>query len=162
MVYSTWEPKSHLPDSAPVTVKMDSSENTCLMFASPLRSMMDLNAAVIIVITVAVVWRSKKQVEKKKSCSLRDIKLGKMKIVIGFYQVRFGVPEALALFKWPQSLAFIGKHFKMLRLNTVQIAPIHWLFSNLKVGAFRRLYTILRINAGTIILGFTFYGVRKV
>ena len=66
MVYSTWEPKSHLPDSAPVTVKMDSSENTCLMFASPLRSMMDLNAAVIIVITVAVVWRSKKQVEKKK------------------------------------------------------------------------------------------------
>lgn len=67
MVYSTWEPKSHKLDSAPVTVKMDSSENTRLMFASSVRSMMDLNAAVIIVITVDVIWRSKKQVEKKKS-----------------------------------------------------------------------------------------------
>ena len=85
-----------------------------------------------------------------------------MKIVIDFYQVRFGVPEALAFIKWPQSLTFIGKYFKMLRLNTVQIAPIHCLFSNLKVGAFGRLYTILRINARTIILGFTFYGARKV
>ncbi|KAK2550364.1 hypothetical protein P5673_029066 [Acropora cervicornis] len=141
---------------------MDSSENTRLMFASPVRSMLDLNAAVIIVITVDVVWRSKNQVEKKKSRSLRDLKLGKMKIVIGFYQVRFGVPEGLAFIKWPQSLALIGKYFKMLRLNTVQIAPIHCLFSNLKVGAFGRLYTILRINAGTIILGFTFYGARKV
>ena len=65
MVYSTWEPKSHLPDSAPVTVKMDSSEKTCLMFASPLRSMMDLNAAVIIVITVAVVWRRGKLRRKR-------------------------------------------------------------------------------------------------
>ena len=119
-------------------------------------------AAVIIMITVVVAWRSKKQIKKKKGRFLGDLVLSKMKIVIGFYQVTFGVIEAFAFIKWPESLTFIGKYSEILQLNVLQIAPIHCLFPNLKVDAFGRLYTILSINAAVIIFGLTFYGIRKV
>ncbi|XP_067029763.1 uncharacterized protein [Acropora muricata] len=121
-----------------------------------------LIAAVIFVITAVVAWRSKKQMKKKKGRSLGDLILSKMKIVIGFYQVTFGMIEAFAFIKWPESLTFIGKYSEMLQLNVLQIAPIHCLFANLKVDAFGRLYAILSINAAVIIFGFAFYGIRKV
>ena len=120
-----------------------------------------LIAAAIFVITVVVAWRSKKQIKKKKGRSLGDLILSKMKIVIGFYQVTFGMIEAFAFIKWPESLTFIGKYSEMLQLNVLQIAPIHCLFANLKVDAFGRLYAMLSINAAIIILGFAFYGIRK-
>ena len=85
-----------------------------------------------------------------------------MKIVIGFYQVIFGMIEAFAFIKWPESLTFIGKYSDMLQPNVLQNAPIHCLFANLKVDAFGRLYAILSINAAVIIFGFAFYGIRKV
>ena len=119
-------------------------------------------AAVIIVIAVVVVWRSKKQMKKKSSRRLGDLILSKTKIVIGFYQVTFGVVEAFAFIKWPDSLTFIGKYSEMLQLNVLQIAPIHCLYPNLKVDAFKRLYAILSINAAIIILGFAVYSIRKV
>ena len=121
-----------------------------------------LIAAAIFVITVVVVWRSKKQIKKKKGPSLGDLILSKMKIVIGFYQVTFGVIEAFAFIKWPESLKFIGKCSEVLQLNVLQIAPVHCLFPNLKVDAFVRLYAILSINAAVITFGFTVYGIRKV
>ena len=121
-----------------------------------------LIAAAILLITVVVAWRSKKQIKKKKDRSLGDLILSKLKIVIGFYQVTFGVIEAFAFIKWPESLTFIGKYSELLQLNVLQIAPIHCLFANLKVDAFGRLYAILSINAAVIIFGFTFYGIRKV
>ena len=91
-----------------------------------------------------------------------DLILSKMKIVIGFYQVTFGVIEAFAFIKWPKSLTFIEEYSELLQLNVLQIAPIHCLFANLKVDAFGRLYAILSINAAVIIFGFSFYGIRKV
>ena len=121
-----------------------------------------LIAAVIFVITAVVAWRSKKQMKKKKGRSLGDLILSKMKIIIGFYQVTFGMIEAFAFIKWPESLTFIGKYSEILQLNVLQIAPIHCLFANLKVDAFGRLYAILSINAAVIIFGFAFYGIRKV
>ncbi|XP_044171310.1 uncharacterized protein LOC114952321 [Acropora millepora] len=120
-----------------------------------------LIAAAILLITVVVAWRSKKQIKKKKDRSLGDLILSKLKIVIGFYQVTSGVIEAFAFIKWPESLTFIGEYSEMLQLNLLQIAPIHCLFADLKMDAFRRLYAILSINAAGIIFGFTFYGIRK-
>ena len=120
-----------------------------------------LITAAILLITVVVAWRSKKQIKKKKDRSLGDLILSKLKIVIGFYQVTSGVIEAFAFIKWPESLTFIGEYSEMLQLNILQIAPIHCLFANLKVDAFGRLYAILSINAAVIIFGFTFYGIKK-
>ena len=79
-----------------------------------------------------------------------------MKIVIGFYQVTFGMIEAFAFIKWPESLTFIGKYSELLQLD------VHCLFANLKVDAFGRLYAILSINAAIIIFGFALYSIRKV
>ncbi|XP_068749385.1 uncharacterized protein [Montipora capricornis] len=119
-------------------------------------------AAVVIIIAVVVVWRSRKQAKKKQDRFLVDIILGKVKIVIGFYQVTFGVLDAFAYIKWPDSLEFIGKYSEILQLNVIQIAPIHCLFPDLKVNAFVRLFTVLGINAAVIILAFIIYGIRKV
>ena len=119
-------------------------------------------AAVVIIIAVVVVWRSRKQAKKKQDRFLVDIILGKVKIVIGFYQVTFGVLDAFTYIKWPDSLEFIGKYSEILHLNIIQIAPIHCLFPDLKVNAFVRLFTVLGINAAVIILAFIIYGIRKV
>ena len=118
-------------------------------------------AAVTIIITAVVVWRGRKQAKKKQGRSLVDIVLGRLKIVIGFYQVIFGVLEAFAYIKWPDSLSLIGKYSEMLQLNIFQIAPIHCLFPNLKVNAFGRLFAMLGINAAVIILAIIIYGIRK-
>ena len=119
-------------------------------------------AAVTIIITAVVVWRSRKQAKSKQDRSLFDIILGRLKIVIGFYQVTFGVLDAFAYIKWPESLELIGKYSEMLQLNIFQIAPIHCLFPDLKVNAFGELFFMLGINAAVVILAFIIYGIRKV
>ena len=118
-------------------------------------------AAVTVIITAVVVWRGRKQAKKKQGRSLVDIILGRIKIIIGFYQVTFGILEAFAYIKWPDSLSLIGKYSEMLQLNIFQIAPIHCLFPNIKVNAFGRLFAVLGINAAVIILAIIIYGIRK-
>ncbi|XP_068695970.1 uncharacterized protein [Montipora foliosa] len=118
-------------------------------------------AAVTIIIIAVVVWKGRKQTTKEQNRSLVDITLGRLKIVIGFYQVTFGVLDAFTYIKWPDSLSLIGKYSEMLQLNIFQIAPIHCLFPNLKVNAFGRLFTVLGINAVFIVLAFILYGIRK-
>ena len=118
-------------------------------------------ALVIVIIILLVVWTSKKKSEKSAGRSLVDIILGRLKIVIGFYQVTFGVLEAFSYIKWPESLSMIGKYSEILQLNVFQIAPIHCLWSNLKVGAFRSLCAILALNAAAISVALVVYGIRK-
>ena len=119
-------------------------------------------ATVAIIIAAVVVWRSRKQAKSKQDRSLVDIILGRLKIVIGFYQVTSGVVDAFAYIKWPYSLELIGKYSEMLQLNIFQIAPIHCLFPDLKANAFVRLFIVLGINAAVVISAFIIYGIRKV
>ena len=93
-------------------------------------------AAVVVIVMFVVVWLSRRKRKKNKERSLVDIILGRLKIVIGFYQVTFGVIEAFSYVKWPETLVLIGKYSEMLQLNIFQIAPLHCLFPNLKVDAF--------------------------
>ena len=118
-------------------------------------------AAVILIITAVIVWRSKKKSNKNKDRSTVDIILGRLKIVIGFYQVTFGLLEAFAYIKWPDTLASIGKYSEMLQLNVLQIAPVQCLFPYLKVDAFGSLFAILAMNGAAIIISFTVYGIVK-
>ena len=89
--------------------------------------------AVIVLVIVVVVWTSKKKSKKSDGRCLVDIILGRMKIVIGLYQVTFGVLEAFSNIKWPDSLALIGKYSEILQLSVFQIAPIHCLLPILEV-----------------------------
>ena len=118
-------------------------------------------AAVIIIIIAILVWSSKKKSKKNLGRSSVDIVLARLKIVIGFYQVTFGLLEAFAYIEWPDSLAVIGKYSQLLQLNVFQIAPVHCLFPELKIDAFGDLFSILTLNALVIILSICVYGIRK-
>lgn len=118
-------------------------------------------AAVVVIVMFVVVWLSTRKRKKNKERSLVDIILGRLKIVIGFYQVTFGVIEAFSYVKWPDSLVLIGKYSEMLQLNIFQIAPLHCLFPNLKVDAFGSLFAMLALNATAISAAIAVYGLRK-
>ena len=116
--------------------------------------------AVIAIVVAIVVWTSRKKSKKTKGRSSVDIILGRLKIVIGFYQVTFGLLEAFTYIKWPDSLAIIGKYSEVLQFNVLQIAPIHCLFPSVKVNAFGNLFAILAMNAAAMIISFSVYGIR--
>ena len=118
-------------------------------------------AAIIIIIIAILVWSSKRKSKKNLGRSSVDIVLGRLKIVIGFYQVTSGLLEAFAYIKWPDSLALIGTYSQMLQVNVFQIAPVHCLLPQLKIDAFGDLFSILTMNASVIILSICVYGIRK-
>ena len=116
---------------------------------------------VIVIIAVVVVWIGRKKAKKIKGCSSVDIFLGKLKIVMGFYQVTSGLLEAFSSIKWPDALVFIGKYSQLLQMNVLQIAPVHCLFDNIKINAFGNLYALLAMNVLAILVAFAVYGLRK-
>ena len=118
--------------------------------------------AILFIIFVFLVWTSKRQAKKDQKYSLIDMFLSKLKIVIGFYQVTYGLLEAFSYIKWPDSLEVIGKYSGILQMDVLQIAPIQCLFPGLHVDAFGNLFATMAINA--VVIGFSgvAYGVRKV
>ena len=118
-------------------------------------------AAIFFIIILVSVWASKTNKNKDKERSPIDVFLAKLKIIIGFYQVTYGLLEAFSYIKWPGSLQAIGKYSEILQLNILQMAPVHCLSSGLRVDAFANLFAIMTINAAVI--GFTgiTFGVRK-
>ena len=118
--------------------------------------------AVILVIILVILWSSKKKQEnEKKGRSTVDMILGRLKIVIGFYQVTDGLLQTFSYIKWPDSLSVIGKYSEMIQLNVFQIAPLHCIFPELKVNAFKSLFAILAMNATAIIVAILIYCLRK-
>ena len=112
----------------------------------------------LLLLVVVVVWTKNKENRER---ALVDIILARLKIVIGFYQVTFGVLDAFTFIKWPDSLAAIAKYSEMLQLNVLQIAPIHCLFPQLKVDAFGSLFAILAMNAAAVAVAGTSYGIKR-
>ena len=115
----------------------------------------------LLLLVVVVVWTSIKKNKENRERALVDIILARLKIVIGFYQVTFGILNAFTFIKWPDSLAAIAKYSKMLQLNVLQIAPIHCLFPQLKVDAFESLFAILAMNAAAVAVAGTSYGIKR-
>ena len=119
-------------------------------------------AAVLLIIAAVVVWTSRRKKRKDQGSSPMDIFLSKLKIVIGFYQVTYGLLEAFSYIKWPGSLQVIGKYSEILQMNVLQVAPIDCLYPGLPVDAFGNLFATMAINAALICLSGAAYGVRKV
>ncbi|XP_078344108.1 uncharacterized protein LOC144629772 [Oculina patagonica] len=119
-------------------------------------------ASVVLIIGIIVVWTSKKKVGKNRGHSVIDMFFSKLKIVIGFYQVTYGLLEAFRYIKWPDSLQVIGKYSEILQLNVLQVAPIDCLFPQLHVDAFGNLFATMGINAALIVFSGVAYGVFKV
>lgn len=51
---------------------------------------------VVVIVIAVLVWTGKRKSKKQKERSSVDIILGRLKIVIGFYQVTHGVLEAFS------------------------------------------------------------------
>lgn len=119
-------------------------------------------AVILFIIFVLLVWTSKTKAKKGQKYSLIDMFLSKLKIVIGFYQVTYGLLEAFSYIKWPDSLEVIGKYSGILQMDVLQIAPIQCFFPGLHVDAFGNLFATMAINA--VVIGFSAvaYGVRTV
>ena len=119
-------------------------------------------AAIFVIIAAVSVWVNKRKDNKDEGeRSLIDTFLSKIKIVIGFYQVTYGLLEAFSYIKWPGSLQVIGKYSEILQLNILQMPPAHCLSPGLQADAFANLFVILAINAAVVSFAGVAYGVRK-
>ena len=120
-----------------------------------------ITIVLLLLLFVVVVWTSVKKNKENKQRPLVDIILARLKIIIGFYQVTFGLLDAFSFIKWPDSLSAIAKYSEILQLNVLQIAPIHCLFPHLKVDAFGSLFAVLAMNGAAIAFAAVAYGIKR-
>ena len=118
--------------------------------------------AILLIIVAVLVWTNKRKDKEVKETSLIDRFFSKLKIVIGFYQVTYGLLEVFSYIKWPDSLEVIAQYSGVLQLNILQLAPIQCLFTGLQVDAFGSLFAMMAINAIVVTLSGIYYRVHKV
>ncbi|XP_078342771.1 uncharacterized protein LOC144628528 [Oculina patagonica] len=123
---------------------------------------LSIAAAILLIIIAVLVWTSKRNTKKDDDRSVIDMLLSKVKIVIGFYQVTYGLLETFSYIKWPGSLEAIGKYSEVLQMNVLQIAPIHCLYQRVQVDAFGNLFVMMAMNASVIGISGVAYGIIKV
>ena len=103
--------------------------------------------AILLIVIAVLVWARKRNTKKDEDCSVIDKFLSKVKIVIGFYQVTYGLLETFSYIKWPDSMQVIGKYSEVLQMNVLQIAPIHCLYNGIQIDAFGNLFVMMAVNA---------------
>ena len=108
--------------------------------------------AIIILLVILVVWRSKKKSKNDTGRSFLDEVLGKLKVIIGFYQVTSGIMKAFSYIKWPRSLSFIGEYSEIAQGNILQIAPLHCVLPSLELDAFGSLFAAMGLNIAAVIV----------
>ena len=115
---------------------------------------------IVLIIIAVLVWTSR-QNKKNKEHLLIDKFFSKVKIVIGFYQVTYGLLEVFSYIKWPGSLEVIAKYSGFLQLNVLQIAPVQCLSTGLHLDAFGSLFATTAINVAVICFAGIGYGLHK-
>ena len=117
--------------------------------------------AIALIFIVLSVWIGKRKAKKAEGSSMIDMFLSKVKIVIGFYQVTYGLLQVFSYIKWPGSLKAIAKYSGIIQLNVLQMAPISCLFPKYHFDAFGSLIAITSINAAVICFSGIAYRVHK-
>ena len=115
-------------------------------------------AAAVAIIIAFLVWIGTKKRNERSSV---DLILGTLKIVIGSYQVTYGIMESFSYVTWPESLELIAEYSEFLQLRFFQIAPIYCFMPNFKTDAFGSLFAILALNAAAIGLSALVYVLIK-
>ena len=108
--------------------------------------------ALVMLFVILVVWGSKKESKKDAGRPFLDKVLGNIKVVIGFYQVLFGIMEAFSYIKWPGSLSVVGEYSEIIQMNIVQIAPLHCILPGFKFDAFTSLIAVMGFNIAAVIV----------
>ncbi|KAL9962095.1 hypothetical protein ACROYT_G031166 [Oculina patagonica] len=117
--------------------------------------------AILLIIIVVSVWNGRRRPKRNEKRFLVDTFFSKVKIVVGFYQVTYGLLEVFSYIKWPGSLQTIAKYSGFLQLNLMQIAPVQCLFPGLNLDAFGSLFVTMAMNAAALIFSCIAYGVTK-
>ncbi|KAL9962150.1 hypothetical protein ACROYT_G031229 [Oculina patagonica] len=117
--------------------------------------------AIVLIIIAVSVWTSRRRAKKNEESFLMDTFFSKIKIVIGFYQVTYGLLEVFSYIKWPGSLQTIAKYSGFLQLNLMQITPVQCLFPGLHLDAFGSLFVTMTMNAAAIFFSCIAYGVTR-
>ena len=118
-------------------------------------------AAALLIIIAVLAWKTKRNTTKDDNHSIIDKFLSKLKIVIGFYQVTYGLLETFSYIKWPDSMQVIGKYSEILQMNVFQIAPIHCLYHGIQIDAFGNLFVMMAMNAAVIGVSGVAYRISK-
>lgn len=116
---------------------------------------------ILVILLIAMAWRRKRNVEKVQWSFLVDIFLSKLKIVIGFYQVTYGLLETFSYIQWLHSLQIIGKYSEILQLNKLQIAHVHCLLDYTWMPLETWLLSMMTINAVVIGISGISYRAQK-
>ena len=120
-------------------------------------------AAILLIIIAACVWKAKRNgQESEVKTSLIDMFLSKIKIVIGFYQVTYGLLEAFSYIEWPESIRVISKYSEILQFNILEMAPVHCVITGLRADAFANLLSVMLINATVTVFAGVAISVCKV
>ncbi|KAL9977407.1 hypothetical protein ACROYT_G014804 [Oculina patagonica] len=117
--------------------------------------------AIVLIIIAVLVWSSRRNIKKEEERFLTDKFFSKVKIVIGFYQVTYGLLDVFSYIEWPGSLETIAKYSGFLQLNMLQIAPIQCLFPGLHLDAFGSLFAVMAMNVAMVSFSVIAYGVHK-
>ncbi len=117
--------------------------------------------AIVLIIIAVSVWTSRRRAKKNEESFLMDTFFSKFKIVIGFYQVTYGLLEVFSYIKWPGSLQTIAKYSGFLQLNLMRITPVQCLFPGLHLDAFGSLFVTMTMNAAAIFFSCIAYGVTR-
>ncbi|XP_078368402.1 uncharacterized protein LOC144652251 [Oculina patagonica] len=117
--------------------------------------------AIMLIIIAFLVWSSRRKNKKEEERLLMDKFFSKVKIIIGFYQVTYGLLEVFSYIKWPGSLETIAKYSGFLQLNVLHIAPLQCLFPGLHLDAFGSLIAVMTMNVAIVCISVIAYGVHK-
>ena len=119
--------------------------------------------AILLIIIAACVWKAKRNGQASEvKTSLIDMFLSKIKIVIGFYQVTYGLLEAFSYIEWPESIRVISKYSEILQFNILEMAPVHCVITGLRADAFANLLSVMLINATVTVFAGVAISVCKV
>ena len=116
---------------------------------------------VVLIIISVLVWTSRRKNRNEEERLLIDKFFSKVKIVIGFYQVTYGLLDVFSYIKWPGSLESIAKYSGFLQLNVLQIAPLGCLFPGLHLDAFGSLFAMMAMNVAIVCFSFIAFRVHK-
>ena len=117
--------------------------------------------AIVFIIIAVLGWTSRKKIKKEEGRLFIDKFFSKVKIVIGFYQVTYGLLDVFSYIKWPGSLETIAKYSGFLQLNVLQMAPVQCLFPGLRLDAFGSLFAIMAMNVAIVSFSVIAYGIHK-
>ena len=111
----------------------------------------------LLVALFVFLWWSGKRTARNSNRKVRDVFLGNMKIVVGFFQVTAGIMEAFQYVQWPAYLENITRIAELVQLNALQISPVSCIDHSMRMTVFQNMILMLGVNASIFVIAAFMY-----